>query len=170
VLRRLPLSHVLATAHDMAREYRVGSVLEQADVPVAQRVSLCEDDSVIGVPFYVMERLDGVVYDDVDAVVGISEAQALAASEELVDVLARLHGTDYEAIGVADFGRPAGFVGRQMKRWQQQWDRSRTVEVPAIDEVACRLRASLPPERRPNSCTVTTASTTRCSTRQVPQG
>ena len=91
VLRRPPLSHVLATAHDMGREHRVQAALEPTDVPVAGQVVECTDDSVIGAPFYVMERLDGVVYDDADATAGLTEDQGLAASYELVDVLARLH-------------------------------------------------------------------------------
>jgi aminoglycoside phosphotransferase (APT) family kinase protein len=148
VLRRPPLSHVLATAHDMTREFRVQSALQQADVPVARQFALCDDDTVIGAPFYLMARLDGVVYDDVDAVDGITEAQGLAASYELVDVLARLHCTDYDAIGLGEFGRPAGFMARQIQRWQKQWANSVLVDVPAVDEVARRLEATLPPDGR----------------------
>ncbi|MDQ1477455.1 MAG: hypothetical protein QOE62_2684 [Actinomycetota bacterium] len=148
VLRRPPLSHVLATAHDMSREYRVQSALALADVPTATQVALCDDESVIGAPFYLLAHVDGVVYDDVDAVPHINEAQSLAASRELVDVLARLHGTDFAAIGLGEFGRPVGFMARQMKRWQAQWEKSVIVDMPVVDEVARRLEHALPPEVR----------------------
>ena len=112
VLRRPPLRHVLATAHDMGREHRVQSALEATDVPVAAQVAACDDESVIGAPFYMMEYLDGVVYDDVDATSALTEDQGRAASYELVDVLARLHAVDYEAVGLGGFGRPAGYLAR----------------------------------------------------------
>jgi len=148
VLRRPPLRHVLATAHDMAREHRMQSALEWTDVPVAAQVVACDDELVIGAPFYMMARLDGVVYDDVDATSSLSEEQGRAASFELVDVLARLHAVDYEAIGLGDFGRPAGYLERQVKRWQTQWEKSKTIDVPVIDEVAQRLERHLPTDSR----------------------
>ena len=117
VLRRPPMSHVLATAHDMGREHRVQAALEATDVPVAAQVAECTDDSVIGAPFYMMQRLDGVVYDDVDATASLTEEQGLAASYELVDVLARLHAVEPDAVGLGDFGRPAGYLTRQVARW-----------------------------------------------------
>jgi aminoglycoside phosphotransferase (APT) family kinase protein len=148
VLRRPPLRHVLATAHDMGREHRMQSALQDTDVPIARQVAICEDESVIGAPFYMMARLDGVVYDDVDATASLTEEQGLAASFELMDVLARLHRVDYEAVGLGDFGRPAGYLERQVARWQTQWEKSKTVEVPAVDEVALRLERHLPTDSR----------------------
>ncbi len=148
VLRRPPLRHVLATAHDMGREHRMQSALQDTDVPIARQVAICEDESVIGAPFYMMARLDGVVYDDVDATASLTEEQGLAASFELMDVLARLHGVDYEAVGLGDFGRPAGYLERQVKRWQTQWEKSKTVAIPAVDEVAQRLERHLPTDSR----------------------
>jgi aminoglycoside phosphotransferase (APT) family kinase protein len=148
VLRRPPLSHVLATAHDMGREHRVQSALAATDVPVAAQVVECSDNSVIGAPFYVMERLDGVVYDDVDAVAGLTGEQSRRASFELVDVLARLHAVDPAAVGLGDFGRPAGYLTRQVARWQTQWEKSKTVEMPVLDEVGARLARAVPEERR----------------------
>ena len=103
---------------------------------------------MIGAPFYMMARLDGVVYDDVDATASLTEAQGLAASFELMDVLARLHAVDYDAVGLGDFGRPAGYLERQVKRWQTQWEKSKTVEIPAVDEVAQRLERHLPTDSR----------------------
>jgi aminoglycoside phosphotransferase (APT) family kinase protein len=148
VLRRPPLRHVLATAHDMGREHRVQSALEATDVPVAAQVAACDDESVIGAPFYMMEYLDGVVYDDVDATSALTEDQGRAASYDLVDVLARLHAVDYEAVGLGGFGRPAGYLARQVARWQTQWEKSKTVEMPVVDEVAQRLERRLPAESR----------------------
>jgi len=148
VLRRPPLRHVLATAHDMTREHTVQAALQGTDVPVAPQVALCDDESVIGAPFYLMQRLDGVVYDDVDAVADITEEQALGATNELADVLAHLHTTDYEAVGLGEFGRPAGFMARQLSRWQKQWAASVIEPVAAIDAVVPRLEAMLPPEGR----------------------
>ena len=121
---------------------------EPTDVPVAAQVAACDDESVIGAPFYMMERLDGVVYDDVDATASLTEDQGLAASYELVDVLARLHAVDYEAVGLGDFGRPAGYLERQVARWQTQWEKSKTVEMPVVDEVAQRLERQLPTDSR----------------------
>lgn len=148
VLRRPPGSHVLATAHDMVREYRVQRALVHSTVPVASPVALCEDEAVIGAPFYVMTYVDGVVYADVDAVAGITEEEARAASVELVDVLARLHGTDPGAVGLQDFGRPEGFMARQLRRWRTQWEHSKLEDDPTVEEVARRLDASLPPAGR----------------------
>ncbi|HZP29004.1 MAG TPA: phosphotransferase family protein [Acidimicrobiia bacterium] len=148
VLRRPPLRGGLATAHDMTREFRVQAALAGTGVPVAPMVVHCSDDTVIGAPFYVMEYLDGVVYDDADAVAGLSEEQSRAASFELVDVLARLHAVEPEAVGLGDFGRPAGYLARQVARWQTQWAASKTVDMPAVEEVARRLERSLPAEGR----------------------
>jgi aminoglycoside phosphotransferase (APT) family kinase protein len=91
-----------------------------------------------------MARLDGVVYDDVDATASLTEEQGRAASFELIDVLARLHAVDFESVGLGDFGRPAGYLERQVKRWQTQWEKSKTVEMPVVDEVAHRLERHLP--------------------------
>jgi len=148
VLRRPPLRHVLATAHDMTREHTVQAALQGTDVPVAPQVALCDDESVIGAPFYLMQRLDGVVYDDVDAVADITEEQARGATNELADVLAHLHTTDYETVGLGEFGRPAGFMARQLSRWQKQWAASEIEPVAEIDAVVARLEGMLPPEGR----------------------
>ena len=148
VLRRPPLSHVLATANDVVREHRVQRGLQDTDVPVPRMVAVCEDESVIGAPFYVMEKLDGIVYDDVDAVAHLDEAQSRAAGFELIDVLARLHAVDADAVGLGDLGRPAGFVERQVNRWRTQWAKSKLRDIPAVDQVLDRLAANLPVDER----------------------
>lgn len=144
VLRRPPLGHVLPTAHDMAREYRVMSALADTGVPVPQTYALCEDVEVNGAPFYVMEKVDGIIYRDGAALAELRPADALALSEELVDVLATIHRVDYDAVGLDGFGHPDGFLERQIRRWGEQWERSKTRELPGVDEIARRLRDALP--------------------------
>jgi len=144
VLRRPPIGAFLATANDMGREYRVQTGLQHTDVPVPRTVALCDDVSVIGVPFYLMQFVDGIVYSDTDQVGHLSQQQALAATDELIDVLARLHSVDFEAVGLAQLGKPAGFLERQINRWCTQWETSKQRNLPAIDEVAQRLKRSIP--------------------------
>lgn len=144
VLRRPPMGRLLATANDMGREHRVQQGLGRSDVPVPTTVAMCDDPEVIGAPFYLMTFVEGVVYSDADAVEGLTEAQALAATNELIDVLAHLHAVDYVAAGLGDLGRPEGFLERQIARWQKQWAAAKQRELPAIDEVARRLERSVP--------------------------
>ncbi len=149
VLRRPPLGHVLPTAHDMAREYKVITALVDTDVPVPRTYALCEDNDVNGAPFYVMERVHGRVLRTGEELASLTPDEAAACSRELVDVLARIHRVDYEAVGLADFGHPDGFMERQLRRWGQQWERSKAEDLPAVDEVARRLRNALPESGSP---------------------
>jgi aminoglycoside phosphotransferase (APT) family kinase protein len=144
VLRRPPLGHVLPTAHDMVREYKVLTALAGTGVPVPRTYALCEDLEVNDAPFYVMEKVDGVIYRDGAALSKLDATDARRVSEELVDVLARIHTVDYEKVGLGDFGHPDGFLERQVRRWGQQWERSKTRELPEVDEVARRLNAARP--------------------------
>jgi aminoglycoside phosphotransferase (APT) family kinase protein len=144
VLRRPPLGHVLPTAHDMAREYRVLTALGDTDVPVPRTYALCEDNDVNGAPFYVMELVHGRILRTGEEMVALTPEQAAACSHQLVDVLASIHRVEYEAVGLGDFGHPDGFMERQLRRWGQQWERSKADELPAIDELARRLRNALP--------------------------
>ncbi len=144
VLRRPPLGHVLPTAHDMGREYRVLRGLAPTDVPVPRPLVFCEDVDVIGAPFYVMEKVDGVILRTPAETATLTTDDARRCSLELVDVLARIHGVDYARVGLGDFGHPDGFLERQVRRWSQQWERSQTRPLDSIDELARRLRAALP--------------------------
>jgi aminoglycoside phosphotransferase (APT) family kinase protein len=145
VLRRPPLGHVLPTAHDMSREYRVLSALADTDVPTPRTYALCEDESVNGAPFYVMEYREGVIIGDaLPEGFATTHEQRRGISRALVDTLVALHAIDYESVGLAGFGRPDGYLERQVRRWSQQWDRSKTEELPAIEELIRRLRAALP--------------------------
>jgi len=144
VVRRPPLGHVVETAHDMGREYRVISALQGSGVPVPATRAFCADVDVIGAPFYVMDRVDGRVIRSVDELATFGLEDARRVSHELVDVLARLHGTDPAAVGLADFGKPDGFLARNVARWGKQWDANKTRDLPQIDELARRVQAALP--------------------------
>jgi aminoglycoside phosphotransferase (APT) family kinase protein len=139
VLRRPPLGHVLPTAHDMAREFRVLTALSRAGFPVPAPIRLCTDPEVIGAPFYLMEYVDGQIYRDLS---GVSDVRHLIFT--LVDTLADLHALDPAAIGLGDFGRPEGFNERQVRRWKRQLDASRSRDVPGIDELHARLSVHIP--------------------------
>ncbi len=145
VLRRPPLGHVLPTAHDMSREFRVLRALAETSVPVPRPFVLCEDEAVNGAPFYVMEYTPGVIVAD-RLPDGFAEKpeERRRISLALIDTLVELHAVDYDAVGLSDFGRPAGYLERQIRRWSEQWERSKTREMPAIDELVRRLRAALP--------------------------
>lgn len=145
VVRRPPLAHVLPTAHDMAREYRVLAALRDTGIPVPHVIALCEDQSVIGAPFYVMEWVDGhVVRDALPADFPDSTETRRAMSSALVATLLQLHRVDPSEAGLAGFGHPDGFLGRQVRRWWQQWEASKTRELPSIEELHRRLEETVP--------------------------
>jgi aminoglycoside phosphotransferase (APT) family kinase protein len=144
VLRRPPLGHVLATAHDMAREHRIISALVGTAVPVPTTFALCTDTEVNGAPFYVMSYVDGVVLDSPEKSKAIPELLRRDVAFDLVDVLAELHLVDVDAVGLGDLAKRTGYVERQLKRWSAQWRDSRTRELPAIEEVEDGLRARIP--------------------------
>ncbi len=147
VLRRPPLGHVLATAHDMAREHRIIAAVGQTPVPVPPALGLCTDTEVNGAPFYVMGFVDGVVLDSVEKAAALPVELRVEASHHLIDVLADLHSVDIDAIGLGDLAKREGYVERQLKRWSIQWEQSKTRELAAIDEVAARLRDRLPAQQ-----------------------
>ncbi|PSJ26770.1 acyl-CoA dehydrogenase [Streptosporangium nondiastaticum] len=144
VVRRPPLGHVLATAHDMRREHRVISALHGTAVPVPGALLLCEDDSVLGAPFYVMEFVDGTPYRTAGQLAAIGPDRTRRVVLGLADTLVQLHAVDPEAAGLADFGRPEGFLERQLRRWGKQLEASRNRELPGIDALRSALAAALP--------------------------
>ncbi|MFE9256878.1 phosphotransferase family protein [Streptomyces sp. NPDC006879] len=144
VVRRPPLGHVLATAHDMKREHRVIEALHGTAVPVPAPLLLCEDEAVIGAPFYVMEYVDGVPYRSAEQLSALGPDRTRATVLGLVDTLVDLHAVDPEAVGLGDFGRPEGFLERQLRRWWKQLDSSRGRELPGIDELHEVLGRGLP--------------------------
>ncbi|MFC5185097.1 phosphotransferase family protein [Actinomadura harenae] len=154
VLRRPPLGHVLPTAHDMGREYRVLSALgtHGTGVPVPAALALCEDTEVIGARFYLMEFVDGRVLRTPEEAPDLTPDGARGLSEALAAALAAIHTVDVEKAGLADFGRPSGYMERQLRRWGRQWDASRdaihatgtTRDLPEYDRLAARLAERLP--------------------------
>jgi aminoglycoside phosphotransferase (APT) family kinase protein len=144
VLRRPPLGHVLATAHDMAREHRVIAAVGRTGVPVPPALGLCTDVDVNGAPFYVMGFVDGVVLDSVEKAAELPMELRRPAAEHLIDVLADLHAVDIDEVGLGDFAKRDGYIERQVTRWSTQWENSKTRELAAIDEVATVLRTKIP--------------------------
>ena len=145
VLRRPPLGHVLPTAHDMAREHRVLSALAATGLPVPRTRALCEDAGVTGAPFYVMDFAPGVVIEEeMPAGYATTPVERRRIGVALMQTLAALHAVDWGAVGLADFGRPDGYLARQVRRWSEQWERSKASEVPLISELIRRLSAALP--------------------------
>ncbi|MGZ4602001.1 MAG: phosphotransferase family protein [Kineosporiaceae bacterium] len=144
VLRRPPLGHVLATAHDMSREHRVLSALHGTLVPVPEPLALCTDADVTGAPFYVMAFVDGVVLRRREDIAPLPEDGRRQLVDAMMDVLADLHGVHPEDVGLGDFGRPEGFMARQLRRWARQLDSSRSRDLPGIDEFLASLEASVP--------------------------
>jgi aminoglycoside phosphotransferase (APT) family kinase protein len=144
-LRRPPLNSVLASAHDVGREHRIISALGPTDVPVAPAAGMCTDEDVIGAPFYVMEFVDGLVVRDDDAAANdLDEAGRRSVAENMVDVLATIHAQDPDAVGLGDLGKREGYIARQLRRWKGQWEKSKTRELPALDEAHDRLAAAIP--------------------------
>ena len=144
VLRRPPLGPLLPSAHDMGREHRIMTALAGSSVPVPPVVGLCTDEAVTGAPFYVMRFVDGLILRDPAVVEPVSEAVRWAAAESLVDVLADLHAVDPDDVGLGDLGRRDGYVERLLRRWRGQWEKSKSREIPLVEEVADRLAARIP--------------------------
>ena len=149
VLRRPPLGAVLATAHDMSREHRIITGVGNTKVPVPRTLGLCDDEAVNGAPFYVMSFVDGVVLHDADVADAEMPNHAARAdlSHEVVDVLAALHTADPDAIGLGDLGRKEAYLDRQLRRWQRQWESSKTRELPSMDRAFERLTRAKPEQR-----------------------
>ncbi|MFC8425435.1 phosphotransferase family protein [Streptomyces sp. NPDC057236] len=144
VVRRPPLGHVLATAHDMKREHRVISALHPTAVPVPRTVLLCEDEEVLGAPFYVMDFVEGTPYRTAGQLAPLGAERTRGVVLNLVDTLVELHAVDPGEVGLADFGRPEGFLDRQLRRWGKQLDASRNRELAGIDELHAALGRELP--------------------------
>ncbi|MEV5572375.1 phosphotransferase family protein [Spirillospora sp. NPDC052269] len=154
VLRRPPLGHVLPTAHDMGREHRVLSALAAhgTGVPVPTALALCEDEEVIGARFYLMDFVDGRVLRTPEEAPDVTPERARGLSEALAAALAAIHTVDVEKAGLAGFGRPDGYMERQLRRWGRQWDASRDAihatgterDLPEYDRLVARLADRLP--------------------------
>ncbi len=149
VLRRPPAGETARTAHDVLREHRIIDALADTDVPTPTPVAACEDRSVIGSEFYLMDRLEGTVIRDEEPDRFAEPDRRRQVAEELIDTLAAIHGVDYEAAGLGDLGRPDGFLQRQIDRWgsQFEWAHGTTGavrSVPHVEEVGSWLESNVP--------------------------
>lgn len=143
VLRKKPAGPILPSAHAIDREYRVMRALADTGVPVPAMLSYCDDASVIGTPFYLMERLDGRVFHD-SALPGMQEAERKAIYIAMAQTLAQLHAVDWSSLGLSDYGRPGNYFTRQVGRWSKQWSLSKTRELPSIDFLVDWLTKNIP--------------------------
>ncbi|MEX0848143.1 MAG: phosphotransferase family protein [Ilumatobacteraceae bacterium] len=145
VLRRPPLGHRLASAHDMGREHRIIHGLQQSAVPVAPALGFCDDPDVNDAPFYVMGFVHGhVLRERVAAEAALTVDARRHASESLVDTLAAIHAVDLGAVGLDTLGKHDGYIERQLKRWYGQWDAQKTRDLPTVDLVHDELLRRIP--------------------------
>ena len=148
VVRRPPLGHVLETAHDMGREARVMSALRGSAVPVPRVIAASSDASILGAPFYVMERIHGATYRSDVELAALPPPAARALSLAYIEVLAELHRLDPAAVGLGDLGRPDGYLERQVRRWTRQLEASRTRPLPAMETLGAALAGDPPRTQR----------------------
>lgn len=144
VMRRKPPGDLLPSAHAVDREYRVMAALAETGVPVPRMLALCEDDSVIGVAFYVMEYLDGRVFRRLD-LPNLSPDDRAAVYDAMNDALAKLHTVDYAAVGLGDFGKPGSYFARQISRWGRQYEATSTGTIEEMDRLMAWLPENIPP-------------------------
>jgi aminoglycoside phosphotransferase (APT) family kinase protein len=143
VLRKKPAGPILPSAHLVEREYRIMAALADTGVPTPRVHVLCEDVSVIGTAFYVMDHVDGRIFRDT-RLPGMTPAERAAIYDAMQDTLVALHGVDWAAAGLADFGKPANYVGRQIARWTRQYEAARTHDIPAMEKLGAWLSARIP--------------------------
>lgn len=148
VLRRKPPGKLLPSAHAVDREYRVMRALFEAGFPVPRPRLLCEDEAVVGTTFYVMDHVDGRIFWSPD-MPGSDPQERAAVYDAMNETIARLHGFDVRALGLSDFGKPSGYVERQVRRWSQQYEASRTQDIPEMERLIAWLPTALPPEPGP---------------------
>jgi aminoglycoside phosphotransferase (APT) family kinase protein len=146
VLRRPPLGHTLATAHDVAREHKIISALAGTAVPVPPALGLCTDPSVNEASFYIMGYVDGLVLHDATAALQLTPAARRHAGEHLVEILVALHAVDIDAVGLGDLSKRSDYLGRQLRRWTSQWEGSKTQELPGMERLQAWLVANQPPD------------------------
>ncbi|MDN5758712.1 MAG: phosphotransferase family protein, partial [Tomitella sp.] len=144
VLRRPPVSGLTPSAHDMVREFRVVAGLHGTAVPVAEPIVLCEDESVLGAPFAMTGFVDGPVFRSQSDLEALGDADVTRCANELVRVLAELHAVDHEAVGLGDFGRPSGYLGRQVGLWAKQWSRVKNADIPDVERLHRALEEAMP--------------------------
>jgi aminoglycoside phosphotransferase (APT) family kinase protein len=144
VLRRPPRGPLPPSAHDVLREARLLRALEPTPVRAPRVLAVCEDPGVIGAPFYVMEQLEGVVITDTIPPALDDSEQRGRIADELIDALVELHAVDWTSVGLEGFGKPTGYLERQLRRFTGLWEHNRTREIPEVERVGDWLRSNLP--------------------------
>ena len=144
ILRRPPRGPLPPSAHDVLREARLLRALEPTPVRTPRVLAVCDDESVIGAPFYVMEKVEGYVITDTVPGPLDSEVERGRIADELIDALVELHAVDFTAIGLDGFGKPSGYLERQLRRFTGLWEHNRTRDLPQVEEVGQWLAANLP--------------------------
>lgn len=143
VLRKQPSGTLLPSAHAIDHEYRVLTALAGTDVPVPKALFFHAEKDVVGTPFYVMERLEGRVFNDC-SMPGVPPAERRVMTLALAETMARLHRLDWAALGLADYGRPGNYFARQIRRWSRQWEISTTRELPDVEKLIEWLPRNMP--------------------------
>ncbi len=147
VLRRPPMGHVLATAHDMSREYRVIKALADSGVPVPKAVGLCEDPEINDAPFYVMDFVEGIVVRDAEIARSLPPLTRSKMGESLLETLVSLHAVDVDEVGLGDLARKDGYIERQLKRWKAQFEQSTNREISGVFEIHDKLLQNVPEQQ-----------------------
>jgi aminoglycoside phosphotransferase (APT) family kinase protein len=144
VLRKKPPGKLLPSAHAVDREYRILKTLENTDVPVAKTYHLCEDESIIGTAFYIMERMQGRVFREPTATEAANAEERSAIFDAMNDTLAKIHMVDWKALGLESFGKPGNYMVRQVSRWTKQYEASKTEDIDSMDRLITWLNANIP--------------------------
>lgn len=144
VLRKKPPGKLLPSAHAVDREYRIISALKNTDIPVPETLLFCEDDSVIGTPFYVMQWLEGRIFRDTAASKVSDARERSAIFDDMNNTLARIHLADWKALGLTDYGKPGNYMDRQVRRWAKQYEASKTVDIANMDYLIQWLKDNIP--------------------------
>ena len=151
VLRKQPASSLSRSAHSVDREFRVLSALHGSEVPVPKPILFCDDVDTVGTPFYLMERLRGRVFFEY-AMPTLDADERRASYDSMCRTMAAIHGFDWQAAGLSDFGRPGSYFERQIKRWSEQWERLRSADNPYVDTLILWLRERIPNDERTVVC------------------
>jgi aminoglycoside phosphotransferase (APT) family kinase protein len=144
VLRKKPPGKLLPSAHAVDREYRILKTLGNTDVPVAKTYHLCEDESIIGTAFYIMERMQGRIFREPTATEAANAEERAAIFDAMNDTLAKIHMVDWKTLGLENFGKPGNYMTRQVSRWTKQYEASKTEDIDSMDRLITWLNANIP--------------------------
>ena len=144
VLRKKPPGKLLPSAHAVDREYRIMKALKETDVPVPNTYLLCEDDSIIGTPFFIMERLKGRIFRDPTASKVVDSGERAAIFDAMNETLSSIHQVDWKALGLEDYGKPGNYMARQVGRWTKQYQAAKTEEIESMDNLGHWLMEQMP--------------------------